>query len=284
MLSPREMDLRARADRCVAALAGERAPLVRAVLAAPADDAPRLIYADWLDEHGEPAEAFAWRERAARAAVLRDREADGPRLAYADLCDQYGHRIRAELIRRQLPLAGRWRYAMGVLDHQQLAYGTSRWVRELNRIDPEMAKAWHIDLTALEAINARAELPVTVGEARWVRGFVEDITVRPDDWIGTWQHLRGCFPLRVVRLYGPAAGGPRYENRRLYGPAGGGVRLRRYASWGDLAAAFEIHVREDELLLDRDQAIARALAGLEHQTRLPALLRHWWPDLEIAWD
>src|SRR5579885_46194 len=31
--------------------------LLVAVLAAPDDDAPRLIYADWLDEHGEPARA-----------------------------------------------------------------------------------------------------------------------------------------------------------------------------------------------------------------------------------
>ncbi len=30
--------------------------LVAAILAAPADDLPRLVYADWLDEHGaEPA-------------------------------------------------------------------------------------------------------------------------------------------------------------------------------------------------------------------------------------
>src|SRR5881275_2195430 len=29
-------------------------PLLAAVLAAPDDDAPRLVYADWLDEHGRP--------------------------------------------------------------------------------------------------------------------------------------------------------------------------------------------------------------------------------------
>src|SRR4051812_17905575 len=28
--------------------------LLRAVLAAPDDDAPRLVYADWCDEHGDP--------------------------------------------------------------------------------------------------------------------------------------------------------------------------------------------------------------------------------------
>lgn len=31
--------------------------LLSAILAAPADDAPRLIFADWLDEHGEPERA-----------------------------------------------------------------------------------------------------------------------------------------------------------------------------------------------------------------------------------
>jgi uncharacterized protein (TIGR02996 family) len=31
---------------------------IRAVVAAPADDAPRLVYADWLDERGDPRGAF----------------------------------------------------------------------------------------------------------------------------------------------------------------------------------------------------------------------------------
>jgi uncharacterized protein (TIGR02996 family) len=31
--------------------------LLRAVLADPRDDAPRLVYADWLDEHGQAAAA-----------------------------------------------------------------------------------------------------------------------------------------------------------------------------------------------------------------------------------
>jgi uncharacterized protein (TIGR02996 family) len=35
----------------------EREALLEAVFAHPADDAPRLVYADWLDEHGEPAQA-----------------------------------------------------------------------------------------------------------------------------------------------------------------------------------------------------------------------------------
>lgn len=35
----------------------DRAAFVAAIEAAPADDAPPLVYADWLDEHGEPEEA-----------------------------------------------------------------------------------------------------------------------------------------------------------------------------------------------------------------------------------
>jgi uncharacterized protein (TIGR02996 family) len=35
----------------------DRDALLEAVFSSPADDAPRLVYADWLDEHGEPAQA-----------------------------------------------------------------------------------------------------------------------------------------------------------------------------------------------------------------------------------
>src|SRR5688572_5456689 len=32
----------------------DRDALLRAIIDNPADDAPRLVYADWLDEHGDP--------------------------------------------------------------------------------------------------------------------------------------------------------------------------------------------------------------------------------------
>lgn len=54
VIGPREMDLRKRAREAAEALTGERACLLRAIIDAPADDAPRLVYADWLDEHGFP--------------------------------------------------------------------------------------------------------------------------------------------------------------------------------------------------------------------------------------
>jgi uncharacterized protein (TIGR02996 family) len=36
----------------------EEEAFLRAIAAAPADDAPRLVYADWLDEHGDPRAEF----------------------------------------------------------------------------------------------------------------------------------------------------------------------------------------------------------------------------------
>ncbi|HVK07462.1 MAG TPA: ribosomal protein L7/L12 [Gemmataceae bacterium] len=47
----------------------DEAALLAAIQAAPADDAPRLVYADWLDEHGRSDRADAIRaEHASRMA------------------------------------------------------------------------------------------------------------------------------------------------------------------------------------------------------------------------
>jgi uncharacterized protein (TIGR02996 family) len=55
------------------------AALLAAIRAAPEDDAPRLIYADWLDEHGQPERAEFIRVQCELArhesADLRQREA-----------------------------------------------------------------------------------------------------------------------------------------------------------------------------------------------------------------
>jgi uncharacterized protein (TIGR02996 family) len=47
--------------------------LLRAVLAAPDDDAPRLVYADWLDEHGDPDRAEFIRAQVELARPVADR-------------------------------------------------------------------------------------------------------------------------------------------------------------------------------------------------------------------
>jgi uncharacterized protein (TIGR02996 family) len=58
----------------------DAAALLAAIRAAPEDDAPRLVYADWLDEHGQPERAAFIRIQCelARTAdpALRRREAE----------------------------------------------------------------------------------------------------------------------------------------------------------------------------------------------------------------
>jgi uncharacterized protein (TIGR02996 family) len=58
----------------------DESALLAAIRAAPADDAPRLVYADWLDEHGQPERAEFIRVQIALArtddSALRRREAE----------------------------------------------------------------------------------------------------------------------------------------------------------------------------------------------------------------
>jgi uncharacterized protein (TIGR02996 family) len=50
----------------------EHDALVQAILAAPDDDTPRLVYADWLDDHGDPARAEFIRAQCAIARLPED--------------------------------------------------------------------------------------------------------------------------------------------------------------------------------------------------------------------
>src|SRR5579872_1614374 len=50
----------------------EQDALFAAILDAPDDDAPRLVYADWLDEHGQPERAEFIRVQIERARLLAD--------------------------------------------------------------------------------------------------------------------------------------------------------------------------------------------------------------------
>src|SRR5947209_17585824 len=47
----------------------DRPALLRAVTANPDDEAPRLVFADWLEEHGEPDAAAALRGKRGAQAV-----------------------------------------------------------------------------------------------------------------------------------------------------------------------------------------------------------------------
>jgi uncharacterized protein (TIGR02996 family) len=79
----------------------DAAALLAAIRAAPDDDAPRLVYADWLDEHGQPERAEFIRVQIELArnesAELRRREAEllpGYHYAFASSLGPHGLRFR----------------------------------------------------------------------------------------------------------------------------------------------------------------------------------------------
>ena len=93
--------------------------LLRAVLEAPFDDGPRLVYADWLEEHGEAERAAAIREgcRTRIGGLANPRSAPvlppPVLLAYQDrgfieaiMIPQAAFLRHAEAMFRSLPIAG----------------------------------------------------------------------------------------------------------------------------------------------------------------------------------
>ncbi len=83
-----------------AGVAADRTALLAGVVAAPDDDLPRLVYADWLEEHGDPARAefirvqcrIAERERTAPVP-----EGDPDRRRETELRNAHGRDWRDEL-------------------------------------------------------------------------------------------------------------------------------------------------------------------------------------------
>jgi uncharacterized protein (TIGR02996 family) len=77
----------------------EREARLRAICEQPDEDTPRLVFADWLQENGQPEYAEFVRAQVRHAELLRDASPDTNGLAQRarDLWVRYGERWRAEL-------------------------------------------------------------------------------------------------------------------------------------------------------------------------------------------
>jgi carbon storage regulator CsrA len=73
------------------------AALLRAVLADPADDSPRLIYADWLDEQGDPRGKFVRVQCRLAQLPPGDEAVSGLRRREQELLDRHGPAWRSAL-------------------------------------------------------------------------------------------------------------------------------------------------------------------------------------------
>ena len=91
----------------------DEAAFLQTIHAAPADDAPRLVYADWLDEHGDPTGPSS---SASRCELARPRTAPGPATAagrpHRELLDAHRRRWLGGLAGSPVP----WVFRRGFVE------------------------------------------------------------------------------------------------------------------------------------------------------------------------
>ncbi len=142
----------------------------------PDDLITRLVYADWLDEHDDPAacdQRLAVQLRAIKAAP----EEYPPRLVYADICERYGRNLRARFIRDSCAT-----HAIGDPVARREAMGKLL-----------------VDARGLALLPDRSELDdETTATIRG--GFIEKLRATPRDWFRHGPALLAAHPLRRVEL------------------------------------------------------------------------------------
>jgi len=162
----------------------DRAALLAGILAAPDDDAPRLVFADWLDEYGEP-------ERAEFIRVQRE-------LARTDETLPPGTRMvhDTEANRHQaLPSGVKWTIAKPGEPYHGVASSPVPNPRYLSLRRRERALMTVDNLTQWSGIGR----PIT--EPNWRCGFVETIdAISAADWLTHADAITAEHPLRTVTL------------------------------------------------------------------------------------
>lgn len=180
------------------------------IIADPDDDGPRLIYADWLEEHGHDlAERFR--------VILTDPADDAPRIGYACLLERQGDRERAEFIRVQVELAGTEcecghdsqfglcrrccvvRRRESVLFTQNVLAGGIGWrVLPYPAREPRFGKdPWPSLVHLLGNVNGSNGVIIVT---TFRRGFVEDVGTDAKSWLEHADSLCAAAPIRRVRL------------------------------------------------------------------------------------
>lgn len=157
---------------------GDRAAFMRAIIAAPDDDLPRLIFADWLDEQGEPEWAEFIRVQCELAAITDEQSCE------RDYYVSIGCSCRGCALRRR---------------EREIWFDS-------NRKSPFIAKTWF-------PIGGLTSDPYLSEDIQWHwyndtadisgdmrRGFVEEITCSWDDWQAHAAAIMAATPLRRVRL------------------------------------------------------------------------------------
>jgi uncharacterized protein (TIGR02996 family) len=174
--------------------------LLRSICEAPDEDTPRLMYADWLDENGQPERAAFIRVQVQLAKVEAP-VCEDP-VVYSDpddvwwvgrqkakrceRCDACRYAARAEKAAK--PLRDRERELWDAADHNKVAW---RWglggnFRHTIRVGPG---------ASLPAFRDRPDCC-----ALFTRGFVGEVNCRANLWIAEGDAILAAHPVRRVTL------------------------------------------------------------------------------------
>jgi uncharacterized protein (TIGR02996 family) len=160
--------------------------LLRAVLTAPDDDAPRLVYADWLEEHGDPARA-----EFIRAQVELARPSTDP-----------ARRQQLEQVARALVRANGSAWTAWLppwVQEREFRRGFVEWIRCEAR--DFISNADEVRLrTPLSAVRVggNEDLAVPLFRSRALDGLVA-LTVSVPVPAGAWEYLTTCPYLGRLR-------------------------------------------------------------------------------------
>jgi uncharacterized protein (TIGR02996 family) len=162
--------------------ADERA-LLNAVIAAPDDDLPRLVYADWLEEHGREERAELIRVQCNLARPLTDyREADDRK--------RWAQRERWLLQRYSVP----WRKELPQVH-------AAEWGRfERGMVESFFIRVWRltgdapVQLDEIDALHQHTPLRVLGMNCVNCRSYTSLI---PDDWL-RWPGMARFQSLKIV--------------------------------------------------------------------------------------
>lgn len=155
--------------------------LLRAILANPADDTARLVYADWLDEQGQGERAEFIRVQCEIAVIAAEEAALGQKggrksLAEYERCDRLAWRRRELESRERAVLSAHWRAWVPLTEgYVSASYPTATG---------ESAPAVEVD--------GRTYL--------FRRGFVSHVTCTAADWLAHADALVAAHPVERVTL------------------------------------------------------------------------------------
>ncbi len=220
----------------------ERERFLRAILADPEDDFVRLVFADWLDEHGE-VELGEFIRVQIELANWKIYQAPSELRELADSGRLYAHHARqliaekvAQSEERFTTLCRRERELLGVHKHEWFGHVINR-------------KAWPLNW-----------------DYRFRRGFVEGVTLAAEGWVEHGREICRVAPVRKVALADKSPSCQRTESPhwsnvissdRCFLP----TELYSRLTWGTQTAFYKTYRSRELALEDLSEACLRYAKG-----------------------